>query len=201
MQFNLSDKIAIMGRSGCGKSYLCKKLQDVWPRKVIIDSLNEYHSEKEKFNDFIEFTERLKELEKSPEFTLVYQFSPEQTQTDLEFNELMRVLYYLGNVLIVIEEVQTYSNPHYLPHWLKVAILTGRHRNVGFIFTTQRAGELNKTVVSQCAHIFCGNLMDKNDINYCSSLFNKFSDELINLKNREFIYRGPAGIQKITNDF
>lgn len=192
-----------MGRSGCGKSYLCRNLQLMWPRRVIIDTLGEYNDEREKFNSFKAISDRLivASRENHDEFTLVYQFNPENENADDLFNELIRILYYFGNILIVIEEVQLYSNPHFLPHWLRNTLLTGRHRNVGLIFTSQRPGEVNKTIVSQCRHLFCGNLIDKNDINYVSAFLNKSSNKLINLKDRKFIYRGPNGVSEVENNF
>jgi hypothetical protein len=201
--FISSDKILIMGRSGCGKSFLCRNLQTMWPRRVIIDSLGEYNDEPEKFNSFNSISNRLitASRENHEEFTLVFQFDPENENADETFNELIRILYYFGNILIVIEEVQLYSNPHFLPHWLRNSLLTGRHRNVGLIFTSQRPGEVNKTIVSQCRHLFCGNLIDKNDINYVAGFLNSESNKLINLKDRKFIYRGPDGIKEVENNF
>lgn len=200
--FISSDKTLIMGRSGCGKSYLCRRLQKIWPRRVIIDSLAEYQDEKERFTTFDAITARLKKAKETneKEFTLVFQFDPEIESGDEIFNQLLRVCYYFENILVVIEEVQVFSSPHYLPHWLKTSLLTGRHKNMALMFTSQRPGEVNKTIVSQCRHIFCGNLIDKNDLNYVSGFLNENSEKLINLKDRNFIYRGPHGISEVTNE-
>lgn len=201
--FQQTDKILIMGRSGCGKSYLGRRLQSIWPRRIIIDSLNEYDGEKEVFYDFNLIADRLIKAEKNKEreFTLVFQADPEIEDNLEVFNQLIRIGYYYGDLLIVVEEVQNFSSPHQLPHWLRNALLTGRHKGLALMFTSQRPGEVNKTIVSQCAHIFCGNLIDKNDINYVSGFLNEDANKLINLKDREFIYRSPSGIEKITNDF
>ena len=151
------DCLLVMGRRGCGKSYLAKKLQELWPRKIIFDTLHEYQSESETANSFLEYCDKLARLKSmSPDrFTLVVNFDIESEASQVEFNQMLRLAYYYGNVQIIIEEIQNFSSPHFLPLWLKNCLLTGRHQNISLLFTTQRPGELNKTILSQCAHIFC----------------------------------------------
>lgn len=197
-----TDCVLIMGRRGCGKSYLCKKIQEMWPRRVIIDSLSEYESQNT-VHTFNEFAEKLMEFKNSnlQSFDLVFQFDPESSVSEVEFNHILRVCYYFGNIQIVIEEVQLYSGPHTLPHWLKQCLLTGRHQNLSLIFTTQRPGELNKTIVSQCSHIFCGSILEGNDLRYISSFLNQDAQRLVQLPDRKFLYFSSQGVQEISNDF
>lgn len=203
-KFKSYDKTLILGQSGCGKSYLGRIVQKIWPRRVIIDCLNEYsdYPKTDIYDDFGAIADRLAALErkKSKEYALVFQFDPEQKDTDAIFDQLIRVLYYMGNVLVVIEEIQEYCTPHKMPHWLRKSLLTGRHQNMALLFTTQRPALLNKTIVSQSAHIFCGRLNDKNDINYVSSFLNSESNKLAELKIRNFIYLNPEGITTFSTE-
>ena len=199
--FNLTDCVLVMGRRGCGKSYLAQKIQALWPRRIIIDSLNEY-SEGEVVHSFHEFTEAVLRLEsaKPDEFTLVIQFDPDSVENEETFDEMLRLCFFLGNVQLVIEEVQLYSTPHKLPHWLKQCLLIGRHNQISLLFTTQRPGELNKTILSQCIHIFCGQIIEGNDLRYVSSFLNQDADRLSSLPAREFLYFSEGQIKKISND-
>lgn len=199
---NSTDCILIMGQRGCGKSYLCKNIQSLWPKRVIIDSLGEY-DEHEAVHSFHEFTERLIQLKNSnsDSFVLVYQFDPESSLSQAEFDQIMRVCYYFGNIQVVIEEVQLYASVHSIPHWLKQCLLTGRHQNLSLIFTSQRPGEINKTIISQCAHIFCGKIVEGNDLRYVSSFLNQDSQKLTSLDKRRFLYFCEGKIQEISNDF
>lgn len=196
--FLSTDKIFVMGRSGCGKSYIAKIIQKIWPRRIIIDTLNEYSE-----NDFRcvysfeEFSNFLLENQNNSNFTVVYKFDVETSNQGSEFNEVMRLCYYFGNILIVIEEVQLFSTIHEVPHWLKNNVLIGRHRNIGMLFTSQRAGEINKTILSQCGHIFVGSMVEGNDIRYISGFLNQDSKLISSLPIREFLYYGPHGIKKI----
>jgi len=197
-----TDCLLVMGRRGCGKSYLSKNLQKMWPRRVIIDSLNEYN-EGEIVHSFHEFSEALKHYKSvsQNEFALVYQFDPEHEESEELFNQIMRLCYYFGNIQVVIEEVQLYSSPHFLPKWLKNNLLIGRHQDLSLLFTSQRPGEVNKTIISQCAHIFCGQILEGNDLRYVSSFLNEDASRLSSLPERKFIYKSDEGIAEISNNF
>lgn len=199
--FHATDCILIMGRRKCGKSFLSQNLQKLWPRKVIIDSLNEYTGEMV-VHDFEGFAAELARLkaENKDSFTLIFQFDPENAVSDLEFEHVMRLCYYFGNIQVVIEEVQIYCSVHSMPHWLQQALLTGRHQNLSLMFTTQRPGELHKTILSQCAHIFCGQIIEGNDLRYLSSFLRKNTDELIKIPEREFLYFHNGQTIIIKND-
>lgn len=193
----------IMGQRNCGKSYLCKKLQLLWPKRVIIDSLGEYtESDGEILHSFPELTQKLIELKNSnsQNFVVIYQFDPESEISEEEFNQIMRVCYHFGNIQIVVEEIQLYSGVHSLPHWLKQNLLIGRHQNLSLIFTSQRPGEVNKTIISQCSHIFVGKIIEGNDLNYLKSTLGKEIQRLITIPDREFLYFNNGKIQQISND-
>lgn len=200
-----TDCVLILGRRGCGKSYLAKKIQNLWPRRVVIDVLDEYETTGdnvfavysfESFCDRLEFF-REKRLKK---FTLIYKFSPETDDFTEEFNHVLRLCWYFGNLQVVIEEIQEFSSPNFLPKWLKNCLLTGRHRNLSVLATSQRPGQVNKTIFSQCSHIFCGALIDGNDLKYCANFLNQSAEKLVTLPDRKFIYFSRDGVAEISND-
>lgn len=193
--------ILVMGRRGCGKSYLAKKIQEIWPRRIIIDSLNEY-TDGIIVNSFSEFCDKLIILKEKNirKFVLIFKFNPEEGSSTEVFDQILRISYYFGDVQIVIEEIQRYSSPHFLSKWLENCLFVGRHQKISMLFTTQRPGMLNKGILSQCAHVFCGQLIDKNDINYVSGFLGDKSRELTTLPQRRFIYRTDSEVKIISND-
>lgn len=198
-----TDCILVMGRRGCGKSYLAKRIQTIFPRRVIVDTLNEYgKNDGEVVFNFLDFSKRLIELKenKTSAFVLIFQFPVESELNKVEFNQIMRLCYYFRNIQIVVEEIQLHCNTQWLPHWLKNNLLIGRHQNLSLLFTSQRPGEVNKTIVSQCSHIFCGNLIDGNDLKYVSNFLNQNSEKLVNLPDRRFLYFHKGKIAEISND-
>ena len=204
---NPTDCLLVMGRRGCGKSYLGRRLQALWPKRVVIDVVHEYKSNdfenSEIVNSFDKFTEKLIEFKKnnSKKFVLIYQFDPESPVSEEVFDHIMRVCYYFGNIQVVIEEIQDFCTPHHLPLWLKNCLLTGRHKGLSLLFTTQRPGTLNKTALSQCRHIFCGNIIEGNDLRYVSSFLNQDARRLSSLPVRRFLYFRDGEISEIENDF
>lgn len=201
--FTSTDCILVVGRRGCGKSYLAKRIQEIWPRRVIIDTLNEYKGQGETVRSFAEFSKRLIELkaENTQKFVLIFQMPVEAEFSATEFDQILRLCFYFRNIQIVIEEIQMHSNPHFLPNWLKKNLLIGRHQNISLLFTSQRPGEVNKTIFSQCRHIFCGNLIDKNDAIYCSNFLGQDHEKLKSLPDRKFIYFNDGKCTEISNDF
>ena len=197
-----TDCILVLGQRGCGKSHLAKNLQNLWPRKVVIDSLNEY---KDGYivHNFYDFADTLPAMHetKQKEVVIVYQFDFESHISEAEFTQVIRLCYYLGNIQIVVEEVQLYATPHNIPKYLENALLTGRHQNLSLMFTSQRPGAVNKTLFSQCSHIFVGRISEGNDLKYLSSILNQDADKLISLADRRFLYFSKDGVREVSNDF
>lgn len=198
--FKLTDCFAIVGNRGCGKSYLCRKIQDVFPKVVVIDALKEYTPTEERkkggvfFDSFDHFCDHLLELKTSRKkrFRIIFQFDPANENNDVVFDQLLKVIYQCGNMLVVVEEVHLYASTHKVPLWLKNCFLTGRHRNLSIAITTQRPGELNKTILSQCEHVFVGRAHENNDLKYLSNFLGAHADKLANLEKRKFIYWRPG---------
>lgn len=201
--FNQIDVVAVFGRRGSGKSYLAQKIQSLYPKRVTFDTLNEYTDgiQCTNFNDFANALQNLK-AQNAQSFHLVYQFNIEGVNHDDEFNQAMRLCYYFGGLTVTIEEIQSFCSVHKMPHWLKNSLLTGRHQNMAIIVTTQRPGECHKTIMSQCSHIFTGQLHDRNDIKYVSNFIGTEANDLYLLDQREFLhFTHGSEIRKMSNDF
>lgn len=193
MQFSPSDKITIIGKSGCGKSTLCQKLHEsgFWRRVVVFDRMGEYDADD--FSDvvsgFDHFADVIRRRHGDADFRILFRFKLESDSKDTEFNEALRVLFYLSNVLVVVEETWNFSTKNYLPKWYKEILLTGRHKNVSLISTSQRPAEVHKTVFSQSAHVFCGLMFETNDIKYLASIFGRENaDRLRDLAVGKFLH-------------
>lgn len=194
MDLKATDKIAVLGTTGCGKTILSRKLQSAWSRQVVIDPMSEF-SDGEIFYNFDDFSARLIKLkeEKSKKFRLIFRFSPEATAHDeIVFDQVLRACYYFKNIQIVVEEVQLLTTAHHLPQWMKNCVFRGRHEGISMIFVTQRPARLHKDLLSQCQHVFVGQLHDRNDLNYISNFVGENQEKIVNLKPGKFIYFSPG---------
>ena len=202
--FKATDVIVCLGRRGSGKSYLADRISEAYPRQVIFDPTGERsdRSDGVHVHSFDEFGEAIVKADPK-RFRIYYEFDVESDdkRSRAEFDEALRVIYYRGNTLIRIEEVQEFSHPHSLPHWLRKNLLLGRHQHNALIMTSQRPGECHKTLISQANHVFTGSLHDRNDIDYARTTLQDRAFELPLLPERQFLYFQPGRtIQHITND-
>jgi DNA helicase HerA-like ATPase len=203
VKFEATDCIAILGTRGSGKTTLSRMIQRGWQKQVILDPVNEY-SDGEIVRDFAGFISKIRfyEKNKTKKFRLIVRFSPETEDYETQLNSILRVLYHFKNVQIIIEEIQLFTSAHLMPSYLKSALFTGRHQGLSLVFVTQRPGQLNKNILSQCSHIFAGLIHEKNDFEYLKPTFGKYAEQLPNIPKGNFLYYSPGkSISIINNGF
>ncbi len=201
MQFTHDDVITILGRRGCGKSFLGKQIQKIYPRKFIFDMLHEYKVGKNDFeiNNFSQFCKLISEIEQKglEKFTAIIRFGIDDESRFIVFDEMIKVIYHLGNCTIVVEEVHNFIDSYNIGNYFSHAFTTGRHKNLSIILTTQRPSKMHKDALSQSSHIFAGNLTSKADISHVSDALNIKGEEIAQLDNCEFWYFCPFGNPKV----
>lgn len=202
--FRQTDLIAIFGRRGSGKSTLCKTIQRAFPRVVVIDLLHEYPDSQADhvattFEGFGRICAHLADT-KPKKFRVIFRFDVEKDENPEEINQVLRVLYHLGNCVIVIEEIHHYMRREVMPPWLKKIVLLGRHRGLGILATSQRPAEVSKTFVSQCHHVFAGVFFERNDLAYFADTIGSASQLLEKVKPFRFIHFEPGKPVKIVKN-
>lgn len=148
---------------GSGKSTLCKKIQNFYPNVFIFDTLNEYENFNNTFYNYKEFSDYVIRTKDVKGLRAVIRFPIEESQDHDYFDEFIKILYHRGNCTIVIEEIQNFASVYKIAPFLKQSSLTGRHKNINFITTTQRIAEIHKSLISQAHHIFTGYTDSPND--------------------------------------
>lgn len=198
MDIKATDCITVVGQRGCGKSHLAREINNLFPRSLIIDPAYDW-IEGEKVNSFDQLTTKLinKKNNNDKKFKLIFQFNPDQGNKDAYFNHILRLCYHFGNLQVVIDEVQLFTNPHYLPEYFKNLLFIGRHKGVSIMAITQRPAQLNKSILSQSSHVFVGQLHEKNDLRSVADFLNEDTDKLIQMPKRHFLYFSPENGKKI----
>jgi hypothetical protein len=178
------DVVTVLGRRGWGKTSLSRILQNPFftGRVVIIDRMREYSNlvRADFAASFHSFCELLKKHEDSSSCLIIYQVGTDEEE--IEFNEALRCIYHFGDCLLVIEEIHHFASPHSMPSQLREILLTGRHRGIALLSTSQRPGEVHKTILSQSSHVFAGSIHETNDLKYLSSFLGKDAEMLRVLK-------------------
>ena len=102
MLFQLNDKFALVAKTKSGKSYLGKIIQQAYPRKIIIDTTYEYTQEMGTIvYGFTQFAQEIKKIEENDlqNYTIIFRFSHEEKDQERIFEEICRVIFYLGDTI------------------------------------------------------------------------------------------------------
>ena len=166
---------------------------------MVFDPLSE-HDEKN-FDTIVYgfdgFSEAILKSERKSRFRILYRFDIESDSHDDEFNQAMRVLYYCGNLCVYVEEAWRFSSKGFLPKWFRESFLTGRHRKLAVIVTTQRPASLHKDILAQTNQFFSGVMFESNDVKYLAEFLGKENAEsLRSLPPFQFLHYRPG--QKAT---
>lgn len=165
-----ASRIAILGRTGSGKTVLSKTLQSCYPRVLIIDMVKDYAPDGEThfFSRFAEFSAFLLRYQHAERLRVVFQFDIHERDYLGVAEEIFALAYDWGNCLVNVDECQYFDHSHYL----KQLILVGRRRNIATLCSTQRPANLSKDIVSQSSDLFVGTLFETNDLKYLKDSLN-----------------------------
>lgn len=199
--FGSTEVVGILGMRGSGKTHLSRKIQSVYPRVIVLDVLAEYKNEEENTaRTFEEFAQKLIASKDKNTFRIIVQFDFANADAEELAEETIRLAYARGSVLLVLEEVQYHASVHHMPRSLKRALLTGRHRDLAIVATSQRPGEVHKTLISQCSKLYLGRMYEYNDIRYLASILGPEAKSLMELPERDFIEFIPGKRKRVVNN-
>lgn len=186
-----ASRIAILGRTGSGKTVLSKTLQSCYPRVLIIDKVHDYAPDGEThfFSDFAKFSEFLLRYQHTGRLRVVYQLDIHERDYMGVAEEIFALAYDWGNCLVNVDECQYFDHSHYL----KQLILVGRRRNIATICSTQRPANLSKDIISQASDLFVGTLFETNDHKYLKDCLNPEDlEKLPSIPPHHFLHYRPG---------
>lgn len=205
--FGPTDVTIIFGQRGCGKSTLGRRISSCYPRLVVVDRLREWSGTQcdhvtDRFDSFALFLRDAMRIH-AKRFRACFQFEVEAERKDEIFSQVMRLCYKYGeitreNSAVLIEEVHHFASAHRVDPWLFESVMTGRHSNQAIICSSQRPASVSKALVSQATHVFCGQLFEKNDIEYLRDFLGDDADRLPKLQKFRFLHYQPGiGISEV----
>lgn len=156
--------ILVLGKRGSGKSFLVKKLIEKEPRLFVFDTLSEYEMgvvfENEK--NLVAFWRTVYRRN----FRLVYR----PLIPDEEIKSACRLVYTLGNLCFVVEEIDCYCSSFQIDENFAHVIQRGRHKNITLIGITQRPYGINRLLTSQAKEIYIFSTNEPRDRDYLRTL-------------------------------
>lgn len=141
--------ILIFGKTGSGKTVKAKSISDKYERKVIIDSMYEYHDGLI-FYDYESFAFYLKRYYDSDKpFSYILRFN-----SDPEYDKMFIVLFAMRNYLLIVEEAELYISPMARRTEFNKIVRYGRHKEISILGIARRASELSQDFKAQVNKIY-----------------------------------------------
>ena len=176
--------ITVLGQRGSGKSsWVQKALPDI-PRFIIWDTLGEYNGYPE--------SKTKQEL-----FDYVWDHNAGVLQViynsidDEDFGFVCGLCENLGDLTFIVEEVDNYATPNFMPIELKRLLKYGRHFGISMIFVSRRPAEINRLITSQSQRFICFTIIEPGDVRYLTSILGPVAKVLRTLKKLEFVDWSP----------
>ncbi len=176
--------ILVFGKRGSGKSYLVKKLVQKEQRLLINDTMSEYSQgvifEAEDLDRFLIFWG---EHYRRP-YRLIYR--PLKPKEEIE--QLAELVYAIGNITFVCEEIDLACTPYEISDSLAYVIQRGRHKNITLIGITQRPYGIHRLLTSQAKEIYIFSTNEPRDREYLRTLLGQeIEAKLDSLKQYQYV--------------
>lgn len=167
MKMNSEKKvILIIGKRGSGKSYLAKKIIAEHRRVLVYDIMSEYGGGvvfgTETQRDFRLFWSATHKSN----FRLIYR--PIEPKWEIDY--LARAVFALGDMTLVVEEIDSICTAYDLPETFSRIIARGRHRNITLIGITPAPFGIHRDLTRQAKEIYVFNTKEPRDRDYLRNL-------------------------------
>lgn len=196
---NETDITMIFGMRGSGKSTLTRRLSEVYDRRIVFDRLHEWN-DGIIFRNFEQFSNLWAQLHDKEYFILIFQTDIEagSDQQSEIFNQILRVIYKTCKMnpglstCLIFEEIHFYGGAQFIEPWLWECVLTGRHAGLAIMGNSQRPASVHKSLVSQAANLFVGQLYEPRDMQYLSEAMGQDAFKAKSLPKFSFVFFRPG---------
>lgn len=155
----------VVGRKGSGKTTWARRRLLEFPRRIIIDPMWEYR-EGVVVRTVADLAEYVRPL-RYHRYSVVLRGSNEDGLAVCEIltaGEPTNPT--LPGALLVMDELDRYCSPHYLPDGLQAVINYGRHYSVSFIGISRRPKRVHRDVTANVDEIICYQTQEPGDVKY-----------------------------------
>jgi len=178
--------IILLGRRGCGKTEYAKHILKSLKRYIILDPIDEYKDGLKIYN-FDELSNLIMKYRFNDELRLSYTPSFNE-DTQICFQGLCKVIYAMGNITFVVEEIGTFMTATSCAKQFLSLVRLSRHKDINLISITQRATDIPRLLRSQATEIISFQQIEPRDLKYLKEFLNTDTIEKIrHFKNYEYL--------------
>ena len=173
-----------MGKKGQGKTHwIQSRLKQIPKPLFILDSLDEYN-EGIIFGDGYKLINYI--LDHKENCSGIYILRP---MRDLDVEYFFRLVFYLKNCSVIVEEASIYCSPYGINPNFKKILNYGRHRNINLIAVARRSSELHRDITAQSDFIVSFKQSEHLDLKLLATVDER-ADQLNSLKEYEYLVLG-----------
>lgn len=158
--------VALFGARGSGKSTAAKAfLAKHGGSAIVWDTMDEYDAHARTVGSLVELlTAAGAARAAGAPFMLRYVPRGTDAELTLRFEAFCKAAYALGELVLVVEELQRVTRPSWAPASWSDCTLRGRHRQVGIIGISQRPASVDKNFFSNATVVRSGRLNFADDV-------------------------------------
>lgn len=160
---NNASILAIMGKTGSGKSAWLKQQLKKWnPKRMMIwDPMKEYDGYGIVTDKPTEFVHIAATAGNKKPFVVTFRPSADPDIRSKQFDIFCKLAVKVGNLLMLVEELKFVTKPSYAPLPWAQCNLQGRHCGLKIIGTSQRPASIDKDFLYSATVIHTGRLLAK----------------------------------------
>ena len=110
-------------------------------------------------------------------------------QTKVRFDALCSIAYELGDLTLLVEELQLVTTPSWAPPAWSDCTLRGRHRRLSIIGLSQRPASVDKNFLSNCSTVSTCRLNFEEDVQCMARMLGVARERVLNLPPFAFLVR------------
>lgn len=158
---NSASILAVMGATGSGKSAWIKQQLKKWkPTRLLIwDTMQEYPDHGTVTASPAELVQLVGKAGKKGRFAVVFQPAADPAARAKQFDLFCKLAMAAGNLTMLVEELKFVTKPSWAPMPWAQATLTGRHKGLKIIGTSQRPASIDKDFLFNATFIHAGRLL------------------------------------------
>lgn len=165
---------------------MLKRRLSLQRRSVLVDTIGEdTYKDHQQVKSFVELCDIL--IKNPASFRIAYH--PEDTSLSLEedFERVCQAVLACRNVTFAVEEISVYCNSSKMPTPLQHIVARGRHRDISFFCTSQRASMVHPLIRSQSHEIITFRQIEPRDIEWLKAVMGEQAEQVPNLRGHAFI--------------